>query len=675
MSSSIDAAAKKPRRGLRTIAWGAAALVVLAVVAGVICKLRVDELVARARAGGVKLGAVELAWPGHVHLRDVSLPLEGGRSIDVGTVVLRPRVFSYGGGVHGENVRIDGRRMTWTIPQIDIEGANLDATTLRSMLTGDARTPADRVAQFEADRIVMPSVLFAQTVKLGKQNVVYRDVTVEKLAQGRAAIVRAGGAQYDMVADMPGKTKSPGNISASMGAMTAQDVGIADTVRLYTEVAKPGEDSVLRLHGAFSVKDIREQIEDGVVTMTEARGDGFRVRLQSRPLLDIINELSATDAPESLPAAERQAYVHRALSVLDMIVDGNMEFRDVHVAVVARQPGRDMTVYGDIDSVGVAFGDRKADLRVGRMAFSGGPSDKFSVGEFEVKGFSWAPTVAALEKGQAAGRETSSPSSPSALMPELGHWRVADVVVDLPKGGAGAGANRNGGGNTTGPRLKFALKSGELRMLRPVNGIPSSFRSAVTDLMIDPAGAQSPAFDVLRELGYGQVAASFALDVDWHEAEQTLAIDEVSLSARDVGGIRMTGSLGGVKRELFTDDPVQAERATRTLTGRAVSLRVEDSGLFDRLLKLRSEKAGVTVEETRASLIRMAQDVLRDLVHDADKARDLDAAISGFITRPGALLVSVKAKQEAGLSLADIEAAEQDPDGFLAKIDMSVTRQ
>ncbi|MEW6644960.1 MAG: hypothetical protein AB1586_30950 [Pseudomonadota bacterium] len=681
MKPSGDTEPTKPRRGLKVFLWGAAGLVALAAIGGAIGKSRLDEVTALARESGIKFGSVGFDWSGHIHLHEVALPLRDGRAIEAADIVLRPRLLSYGGELHGTNVRIDVGAMKWTLPQIDMEHASLDLATMRGMFGGGAeKTLAQRIAQFEAARILIPSLQMEQVTKRVRQSIVYEGVVLETFANGRIANFSARGGHYNLVSDLAGLDgKQPqADLTGSLGAMTVRDVDVANTARLYTEAARPGEESIARLNGAFSLKDFLQQAKEGIFTIGEVRGEGLSVRLLAKPLLAILDDMGKVKDPESLPAAERQAYYKQMVSVLDMFAQGDIELRAIGITPITTPGKSDDVLQGGIERAGIRFSDHKLDLAMSHVMFTGSPSDKLSVGSLEVKGFSWAPTIAALEKDIALGQEASGRAPVEALIPDFGSWRIEDLAVDLPRTVSSDSADEGDGATDPSPaqkRVKFSLKSGELRMAKPVNGIPSSFRSAVTDLVVNSSEARSPVFDILRELGYAEVATSFALDVNWHEADETLAIDEVSLSAKDMGGIRLSGSVGGFKRDLFTSDPEKAQEAALNLTGRALTVRIEDSGLFDRVLTARGKKAKLSAAQTRATLANMAREFLHETLGEQAKVRDLDTAISGFIAKPGILQLSVKAKAGEGISLKDLATVEQDPDDFLAKIDMSVTRQ
>jgi hypothetical protein len=215
------------------------------------------------------------------------------------------------------------------------------------------------------------------------------------------------------------------------------------------------------------------------------------------------------------------------------------------------------------------------------------------------------------------------------------------------------------------------MKSYELALNKPFNGIPTDIRVAYEDMSLPvPANSREEMYQQLRKLGYDRVNVSSNLEANWDEASQSLVIKDLSVSGQDMGKISMSGLLGGFTKEFFSGDKVLAQVALLGLKAREVKLKIEEQGLIEKGLKFYADENNMTVEDARSALTMIANAVLQELAADQPQLQDAITAFSTFLAKPNIFEVTVKSKSDKGIGALEMVAASQNPLALLDKVNI-----
>ena len=76
---------------------------------------------------------------------------------------------------------------------------------------------------------------------------------------------------------------------------------------------------------------------------------------------------------------------------------------------------------------------------------------------------------------------------------------------------------------------------------------------------------------------------------------------EMTLSGRDIGSLRLAGTIGGLGPELFASHIPAASLLMLTATAKALDLTIQNTGLFERFLAAQAKALSLKPEELRGS--------------------------------------------------------------------------
>lgn len=716
----MQQAGKETGKGRRRALWGAVAVIAIVVAGGAgtkaVYERNVSEFVARS---GGKAGSVEMDFLGRIHLRNVALRLADGTNVRIAAIDGRPKNFFLSGRLELNGLDVELATGKISVAHASIEDANFDQSALTEMNSGTSAVPlAKRIEAFVAKRISTPEVTLTQSIAGSIQKTVYKNVALDDIVNGRIARYSADGTSFDIALDVPdgeGAMKKE-RMTGSTGAIAGQIFDAAYMARLYTEKAGPEDKEAKPLYGPLSVKAIA--LTDGKVHFAydEMRSKGFSMRMPAEPLLETLENLKSMTNIDELAPGERQVFVSRILSLVDMIGKGDMELLGFKIDA----PYKDGEDAGErvkfaIDRLAMHLDGRKLDAGLHGVSIAE-DADSIKIAEASITGFSWNSTLEAL--GTMAGlQEQQLAAFPlSSLTPEFGTIRVAGIDVDMayPKdvGATEAqsaetdeqasdapsseplvpGADQAEGGDqqtdksavsrqepaaaTVPERIRFALKSYELALEKPYNGIPTDIRIKQEELSIPVLeGSPDEVYVQLRKLGLKEVVLSYNLAAAWDELNQNLVIKDISLSGKDMGSLSLSGLVGGFTKEFFSFDPAMTQVALFGLTAREVRLKVEDRGLMAKGIKLYAEQSEMTGDQVRGMLTMMAAAGLQQFAADQPKLQGVVDALSRFVAAPGTFTLTVRSKAENGIGVFDLLAASENPILILDKVDLEATAQ
>ncbi|MBB5538984.1 hypothetical protein GGD55_005727 [Rhizobium giardinii] len=678
-----------------------------------------------AQSGG-KADSVEVDFLGRIHLRNLALPLADGTNLRIAAVDGRLKNLFLSGGIEMNGLNVEVATDKISVARASIEGANVDDDALTELFNSKGAAPVSkRIERFAAKRMSASEVTLTQSIAGREQKTIYKNVALDDIANGRIGRYSIGNASFDIAMDIPdgeGVMRKE-RMLGSTGAIAGEDFDAAYMARLYTEKAGPGDTEAKPLYGPLSVKAIT--LSDGKVNFAydEMRINGFSMRMPAEPLLETVENLKSVTDPEALSPEERQAFFNQILSVVDMIGKGDMQLFGFKVDAPYNE-GEDAgkRVKIAVERMALQLDGRKLDAGVHGLSIAEG-TDTIKIGEASITGFSWHSPLEALKKMAGLNEQQLETFAFTTLMPELGTIRVAGIEVDvanpetvsatekesadvqvqakgtdeptsdplsseaaIPGAGQKRGADQpsvESAATVNEPatilvpqRVRFSLKSYEMALTKPHNGIPTDIRLRQEELSVPvPADSKDEAYIQLRKLGFENLVFSYNLAAAWDQPNQNLLIKDISLSGKDMGSLSLSGLMGGFTEEFFSLDTAKTQLALFGLTAREVKLKIEDQGLMAKGIKLYSEQSEMTEDQARAMVTMMATEALQQLAVAQPKFEGAIDALLHFIAAPRTFTLTVRSKAEHGLSVFDLVAASENPMLILDKVDLEATAQ
>lgn len=633
------------------------------------------------------------------------LTQRGGATLAAGFILLAQQASAADFQLDG--FKLDFGGLVISSPKIEVKGSTLEREAFATLLNGSTGESAvSRMSKLNAGEISAAEITFEQAIGAQKQVTRYRDVRFSdvkdgKVGRGSAAsgtiaatlpaspgaakpAPSAGGALGDAAKAIAGGAGSgPTAINGQLLRTSFEALDLKHMARVLTEKAQPGVTETMQpIFGRFEQDGYTLDMgAAGKLSLGKTTGRGFAAKVGDEPLGEVFTRLMAMSEaqakaakepgakPPSLKTEEDRRMGLSLLTLIDNFSYGSGEARDMVMSVTAPpKPGaKPETV--DMKIARIAFGEdtpAKSGFAMEGFQFTGGGA-KGLIDSISYSGFSIGPVVAELKALLAKPDADLDTLDFRKFIPTIGTMRFAGVSVDAPQE-----AKR---GLPTPPPLKIGLGVFELKSGEQINGVPTSISLTIDNLLAPVVeGAGNPAARDLLAMGYKMLDLSAKVDLAWEAARNELAIRAISLGGAGMAKLDAKGTLGNVTKDLFSSDLALAQVAALGATARSVEAKLQNLGLFEKLLENEARKAKRKPEELRQQFAMMASLGLAAILGPSDAAKTLTAAISRFVAKPGTLSVQATAKSATGLGLADVITLT-DPTEIFDKIDLKASSE
>ena len=677
----MEQAKNGTRKGGRKALWAAVAVIAIAAAGLTGYKFTLEKTItSQLEKRGGKASSVEADFLGRIHLRDVTLPLKDGSNVRIASVDGRPKFLFLTGMLNASGINTEIGNYRISIPSVAIEDANFDSAMLKDTFGNSGLTLPERVGRFSAKRLTAQEIKVVQTVANNEQNIVYKDVALEDINLGKVARYTAGSTDFDFTVEVPGEDgeKVTDKMTGTMGVAEGKDIDGVFLARLYTEKAGPDDKEAKPVYGPFSAKNIVMKTKDVTFSYDEVRSNGFSARMPAVPFTETMQKLQSLEKTDEPSPAETRELILQLTSLFETLGKGDVELIGMKIEPADASKGK-----GGIERIAVAFDNQKMDATIKGFDFAEG-QDYMKMEEASLKGFSWATSIEGLKKFASLSDDQVENFPYTTMLPEFGTLRIAGIDADLPydqseevdageenADDAAQASTEETSVPSLPERIQFAMKSYEVALNKPYNGIPTDVRVAYEDMSLKvPAQGSDEFYQQLRKLGYDRLIISSNFEANWDEANQNLIIKDISISGKDMGSVSMSGLMGGFTKEFFSGDKVMTQVALLGLKARQVNLKIEEKGLIAKGLKMYADENNMSEDEVRSTVSLIAAAALQELTADQPQLQDVVAAFSAFLAKPNIFELVVKAKTDKGIGALEMVAASQDPLTLLDKVDI-----
>ncbi|MGX7706279.1 hypothetical protein [Methylobacterium sp. Gmos1] len=530
--------------------------------------------------------------------------------------------------------------ITLKAPKVELRGTALSRDEARAALDPAGPAPwRTRLERLSAREIVIPVLRVEQPAGGRVQVAVYHDVVARDVAAGRIGTLEAGGAT--LTVEGPGP-----DAAGAYGRLSAREIDLPGLVRLFTEPGGP-DAAPIRIYGGVTAEDIALTNPDGAA-LRIARIDARDLtgRPTTIPWAESVRAL-AEGAGKAEEGPERSRLSGLAADLLDGIGVGGLEISGVTFAAPGGGPKPNpvqaslaRATYGIEDGAGRMRAEGLAvDAAAGRVSLKG----------LTLSGLSLKPVLEGLR------RAAAGPIDQAELRryaPGLGRIALEALDVDLP-----AQPSAQDPLAASGP-VRFALRNADLAMSDPRDGVPTATRLAFDGLTCAiPPGTTAPLLADLAGLGYTSLDLSGTADTRWDEAAREVTVKDVTLTGKDMGTARITGTIGGIGKEVFDPEPMVSSLALLGASAKTLGLTLENGGLFQRFVDQQAKAQSLKPEELQREYGTAAMLGIPAVLGGSASAKALGQAVSHFVTKPGRLTVNAAAKDPAGLGLMDFSTA------------------
>lgn len=543
-----------------------------------------------------------------------------------------------------------------SIPSVEAEDASISDDEIKAILSGGLAEHADDLATLNAKSIRIPEITLTVTMPADDGDeattLTFSDLMLDSVQDGVAAKVSLGGVDLDN-----------DESRVNFGAMSAENFDIGGMLGVYGLVAATDQTTLKTIYSNLSATGGSLEVDDTKCTI----GGVTAAEFKGRPLKTSFVEMMAL--AQSMENSDDKPDPAALGALLRMYADIFTAFESSEVK------------FDGFDCKGVDEQDRPMTVAVGGMTMGGMkpgfyPSismddfkvavegdGSFDLGNFTFKQMDLATPIATLQSAPAEVDEAWLEKNMRGLIPAMEGLSMTGLDIDIPDP------------ETEGGRIKASVGDFDLTLGAYVNGIPTDIDTSAHHIVADlPPDSGDEQVQQLLALGVTSVDAGFRLAAAWDEASSSINLKELSVNGADLATVLLAGKIANAGSELFDVDTNKATIAAMGLAVKSLDLTVMDAGLSDLVVKMVAADQGADPATLRPVFAGLAEGTVVGMMAGAADAAKLGKAINSFVSGTAKTLnITIDAKTDPGLGMADFMAAEDDPTVLLGKVNIGAT--
>ncbi len=578
----------------------------------------------------------------------------GGARVEIGAWragSLWSAALAQAGTVTLDNVVVTVDAVTYRLPRIVFEGTSLARPELAALFDAKAPEPLHaRLARLSATRVSAPQLVMEQKAKDASASFTYRNLSLENVQAGRIASGSVESAAFEV------KEEDEVAGTGGHGRLTLREIDLAYAARLYAEAGGPSPE-MRTLYGQIALENLTfTDDESATVRIGRVAVDDVRARATNPSWGEISTQLSKLETGEKASPADQAKVMRLVGELFGAMSVGGMEMTDI---------------------IGTDAEDKDSRLTISRVAYAGGETrmeglaatsadGSMRLGLLSFRGFSFKPVIEGLSRLAGKSESEIGAAELRALVPTLGTIRALDLSFDLPSSSDPDDATK---------RTRVGVREASVEPGPQRNGIPTSLRLSVANLTADlTSDLQDSGLKTLADMGYRSLDLSWTASAAWKEEARELAIEDFTISGRDMGRIGLRAVAGDIGPDVFSPDSAVALVALLGASARGLEVTVQDGGLYGRLLAQESKIKRKTPDSLRAEYAATATLGIPMLLGGTPQARALGETVGRFLAKPGTLRVSATPKDPRGLGLTELMSVG-DPMALLQRVDLKATTE
>jgi hypothetical protein len=565
--------------------------------------------------------------------------------------------------------------MKISAPRIEVRGTSLSERELREILDPASPAPAvERLQRLNAASATIPELVMDREIDGNRQRTVYRNTRLDSIRAGVIGAMRIEGISGDY------QDKTLGSMPFRIGETVAEAIDLPLNARvLTTAAADPRSVPMAPLYRSLVYRDYVMELPGKVGDIRIARmaSRDFRARPGKEPMLATLRAMmelaekqartaDKNDSGAQTPGADDLALIARTFALLDSFETGVADIEGFS----GRFTGGETPATFSIAAMRFSDQAQQPGLAMRDLKVEAGPA-RMALAEFEARDFSFRETFRAAADMLAKGDVSTLATDYMKLIPRLGTIRMSGFDLQAPDPNAQPRRRQNNQPQQQPELIRAAFKSFEIGVANQLNGIPTAFRFGAEEmkLPLSPNSRDQSVRDLIAA-GVREVNLSWLADLAWRQDANAVDIKALRVSGKDLLSANITGRLGNVTKDAFAPDLTLAQMSWLSATAQRLSIAVEDFGGFGKLIENEARKARKQPDALRREWGTIAAVAIPALLGDSDGVKALSGAVSRFIARPGQLAIDLRARNEAGIGLADGVMAMGDPRSLVNKVEI-----
>ncbi|HTJ01842.1 MAG TPA: hypothetical protein VL492_03550 [Methylovirgula sp.] len=521
------------------------------------------------------------------------------------------------GAVSADDVSIDTKDLHVIIKHVELTGTSLSKTDLLALFDANSTTPvSERLAKISATHVAIPEIEIDIKPKDGKtadagtpQKIVLHDVSMDNVVQGRAGHV----AVVDISATL--QSSASGEMQAALGPTRIADVDLPKVAALMAGTLQQDAQAI-PLCGSLDVNGVKMTVPE-----TKAEIGIATVALKQ------VNLAAKSDKPASSGLGRFDIALLDFTDLRFSRTEGTTTWagRAGHGAL--KQLAGNKVSEGHVENVSIA--GEGATVTVGNLGWQG---------EFLL----------------------ADPALAKPTLPSGEQKLTADALaIDL-----------TGTSRPEGTPNHFQLSHFELTSHDPVDGIPTHSQARMDHFTFSVAGLKDSELSKVHALGYDKVDLSSQFESHFEPTTHAFTLDGWSLTGTDMGALHLGAQLDQVSSGLFSPDQTVVEAAAVKVLLRQLDVKVDNAGLFDKIVADQAKRESKTPEAVKAEITQAISTNIPAILNNGRGTDVLVAALTKFVANPKNLRIGIKAPD--GIGALDTVLIK-DPATLLQKLEITAT--
>ncbi|WP_273758087.1 hypothetical protein [Bartonella sp. AU55XJBT] len=230
------------------------------------------------------------------------------------------------------------------------------------------------------------------------------------------------------------------------------------------------------------------------------------------------------------------------------------------------------------------------------------------------------------------------------------------------------------------PSLKATLESFQLKPSLWKHPIPKKLFLSLNNFSILPKKMNEKDLELLKKMGFEQIDISGKLDISYDEKKRMLFLDAMTFNMKDVGSGNISAKVIDVDEKLFSGQQSIMIAASQDLGINEIDIQYRDAGFIDKLFSYLAKNLNDSQHDLKKELYDdfylMMTQTPKMLLKNHDEAEKISKSLGEFAKKPQTLIIKIKAKDNKGLTMVDLESALQnDLSKVLNKVDLAIKNE
>ncbi|WP_375650711.1 hypothetical protein [Bartonella sp. AA78NXGY] len=230
------------------------------------------------------------------------------------------------------------------------------------------------------------------------------------------------------------------------------------------------------------------------------------------------------------------------------------------------------------------------------------------------------------------------------------------------------------------PQLKATLESFQFKPSLWKQPIPKKLFLSLNNLSVLPKKMNEKDLNLLKKINLERFNVSGKIDISYDEKKRMLFLDTMSFNMKNVGSGNISAKVIDVDEKLFSGQKNIMIAASQDLGINEINIQYTDAGFIDKLFSYLAQNLNDSQHDLKKELYDdfylMMTQTPKILIKNHDEAEKISKSLGEFAKNSQTLIVKIKANDNKGLAIVDLESALQnDLSKALSKVHLTIKNE